>query len=130
MEAVIDFSFLGSKITGAGDRGHEIKTLVLWKESFDKPRHHIKKQRHHFTNKSPNSQSYGFSSSHVQCKSWTIKKAEHHRTDVFELCCWRRLLRVPWTSRRSNQSIRIFIGRTDARLLSSTLCGFLKFISI
>ena len=65
VEAVIDFSFLGSKITGDGDRSHEIKTRVLWKESFDKPRHHIKKQRHHVTNKSPNSQSYGFSSSHV-----------------------------------------------------------------
>ena len=54
------------------------------------------------------------------CESWTIKKAEHQRTDAFELCCWRRLLTVPWTARRSNQSILkeislgIFIGRTDA----------------
>ena len=51
------------------------------------------------------------------CKSWTIKKAELQRIDAFELWCWRRLLRVPWTARRSNQSIlndRIFIGRTDA----------------
>ena len=55
------------------------------------------------------------------CESWTIKKAEHQRTDVFELWCWRRLLRVPWTARRSNQSIlkeisesEIFIGTTDA----------------
>ena len=55
----------------------KLKDTVLWKESFDKPRHHIKNQRHHFTNKSPNSQSYGFSNSHVQYKSWTIKKAEH-----------------------------------------------------
>ena len=57
-------------------------------------------QRHYFTNKGPSSQSYGFSSSHVGCESWTIKKA-----DAFELWCWRRLLRVPWTARRSNQSI-------------------------
>ena len=55
------------------------------------------------------------------CESWTIKKAEHQRTDAFELCCWRRLLRVPWTARRSNQLIPkeiipkgIFIGRIDA----------------
>ena len=54
------------------------------------------------------------------CESWTIRKAEHQRTDVFELCCWKGLLRVPWTARRSNQSIHkrnqpwIFIGRTDA----------------
>ena len=54
------------------------------------------------------------------CESWTVKKAEHRRIDAFELCCWRRLLRVPWTVRRSNQSILkeispgVFIGRTDA----------------
>ena len=64
------------------------------------------KQRHYFTNKDPYSQSYGFSSSHVWiCERWTIKKAEHRRTDDFELWCWRRLLRIPWTARRSNQSI-------------------------
>ena len=51
------------------------------------------------------SQSYFFSSSHVRCESWTIKKAESQRIDAFELWCWRRLLRVPWTARRSNQSI-------------------------
>ena len=51
------------------------------------------------------------------CESWTIKKAEHQRIDAFELWCWRRLLRVPWTARRSNQSIlkEIIIGRTDAK---------------
>ena len=47
------------------------------------------------------------------CESWTVKKAEHRRIDAFELWCWRRLLRVPWTARRSNQSW-VFIGRTDA----------------
>ena len=70
----------------------------LWQTSC------IKKQKHHFTNKGPWSQSYGFSSSHV--RMWeTIKKAERWRTDAFELWCWRRCLRFPWTARRSNQSI-------------------------
>ena len=58
-----------------------------------------------FADKSSYSQSYGFSSSHVQMECWAIKKAEHQRIDAFELWCWRRLLRVPWTPRRSNQSI-------------------------
>ena len=56
-------------------------------------------------NKGPSSQGYGFSSSHVWIGSWTIKKAECQRIDAFELWCWRRLLKVPWTARRSNQSI-------------------------
>ena len=75
-------------------------------ESYAKPRQCIKKQRHHFANTGPQGQSYGFSRSHVYIyESWTLKKAEHQRIDVFELWCWRRLLRVPWTARRSNQSI-------------------------
>ena len=65
METVTDFIFLGSKITADGDCSHEIKTLAPWKKSYDQPRQHIKKQRHHFADKSPYSQSYGFSSSHV-----------------------------------------------------------------
>ena len=81
------------------------KTLAPWKESYDQPRQHIKKQRHYFANKGPSSQGYGFSSSHVWMWSWTIKKAESWRIDAFELWCWRRLLRVPWTTRSSNQSI-------------------------
>ena len=64
-----------------------------------------REQKHHFTDRSPSSQSYGFSSSHVQWVSWTIKKAECWRIDAFKLWCYRRLLRVPWTARRSNQSI-------------------------
>ena len=66
---------------------------------------HIKKQRHCFADKGPSSQSYSFSSSQYGCESWTIKKVECQRIDAFELWCWRRLLRVPWTARRSNQSI-------------------------
>ena len=56
-------------------------------------------------NKGPSSQSYGFPVVMYGCESWNIKKAEHQRIDTFELWCWRRLLRVPWTARRSNQSI-------------------------
>ena len=65
METVTDFIFLGSKITADGDCSHEIKTLAPWKKSYDKPKQRIKKQRHHFADKGPVSQSYGFSSSHV-----------------------------------------------------------------
>ena len=80
--------------------------LTPWKESYDQPRQHIKKQRHYFANKSLSSQDYGFSSGHMYgYESWTIKEAEHRRIDAFERWCWRRLLRVPWTARRSNQSI-------------------------
>ena len=76
--------------------------LLLWKKSYDPTRQHIKKLRHCFADKGPSNQSYGFPSSHM---SWTIKKAEHRRIDAFELWCWRRLLRTPWTAWRSNQSI-------------------------
>jgi len=79
--------------------------LIAWKESYDQVRQHIKKQRHYFANKGPSSQGYGFSSSHVWIESWTIKKADHQRIDAFELWYWRRLLRVTWTARTSNQSI-------------------------
>ena len=60
---------------------------------------------HYFANKGPSSQGYGFSSDHVWSESWTVKKVECRRIDGFELWCWRRLLRVPWTARRSNQYI-------------------------
>ena len=79
-----------------------LKTLAPWKKIYDQPRQHIKKQRHYFANKGPSSQGYYFSCMDV---SWTIKKVEHQRTDAFELWCWRRLMIVPWTARRSNQSI-------------------------
>ena len=65
VETVADFIFLGSKITADGDSSHEIKTLALWKKSYDQPRQHIKKQRRYFANKDPSSQGYGFSSGHV-----------------------------------------------------------------
>ena len=84
----------------------KFKDLAPWKKSYDKPGQHIKKQRHQFANQGPYSQIYDFSSSHVYgYESWTIKKAEDWRTDVFKLWCWIRVLRVSWTTRRSNQSI-------------------------
>ena len=83
----------------------KLKMLDPWKKSYDQPRQHIKKQRHNFANKGPSSQGYGFPVTVYGCESWTIKKAEHWRIDSFELWCWRRLLRVPWTARSWNQSI-------------------------
>ena len=77
-----------------------------WKKSCEQPRQHIKRQGHYFANKGLSSQGNGVSSSHIWM--WEldcIKKAEYQRIDAFELWCWRRLLRVPWTARRSNQSI-------------------------
>ena len=79
--------------------------LAPWKQNYDKPRQHIKKQRHHFSNKGPSSQSYVFPVVMYGCQSWTIKKAERQKFDAFELWCWRRLLRVPWTPRRYSHSI-------------------------
>ena len=79
--------------------------LVPWKKSYDKARWHIKKQRHYFANKGPYSQRFGFLIVMYGCESWAIKKTECQSIDAFELWCWRRLLRVPWTARRSNQSI-------------------------
>ena len=79
--------------------------LAPWKKNYDQPRQHIKKQRHYFTKKVCLVKAMVFSVVMYECESWTIKKAEHWRIDAFELWCWRRLLRVSWTSRRSNQSI-------------------------
>ena len=79
--------------------------LAPWKKSYDKPWQCVKKQTHYFADKCPYSQSYGFPVVMYGCESWTIKKAEHQRIDAFELWCYKTLLRVPWTARRSNQSI-------------------------
>ena len=73
--------------------------IASWQESYDKPRQCVEKQRHYSTNTGL------WSSQSCGCESWTIKKEEHQRIDAFKLWCWRRLLRVPWTAKRSNQSI-------------------------
>ena len=82
----------------------KLKTLAPWKKSYDQPRHHIKKQRHYFANKGTSSQSYGFSSSHVWMWELDHKESWAPKNWCFKLWCW-RLLRVPWTARRSNLSI-------------------------
>ena len=79
--------------------------IASWKEGYDKPRPHSKKQRHHFSDKSPYSQAVVFPAVVYGCESWTLKNEEHERIDAFDLWCWRRLLRVPWTARGSDQSI-------------------------
>ena len=93
------FYFLGSKITADGDCSQEIKRrLLLGRKvmtNLDGP----------FANKGPYSQSYGFPVVRYRCENWTIKKAECWKIDAFKLWCRRRLLRIPWTARRSNQSI-------------------------
>ena len=76
-----------------------------WSKPQSAPRQHIKKQRHHFAKKGHIVKAVVFPVVTYRCESWTINKAEHQRTDAFKLWCWRRLLRVPWTARRSNQSI-------------------------
>ena len=83
----------------------KLKTLTPWKKSYDQPRQHIEKQRHYFANKGMSSQGYSFPVVMYACESWTINKAERQRIDAFALWRWRRLLRVTWTDRRSNQSI-------------------------
>ena len=86
-------------------------TKPSWKECYDKPRQHIKKQRHHSADRGPNSLSYRFPSIMYGCECWTIKKVELWKFDAFKLWCWRKLLRVCWTTRRSNQSILKEINR-------------------
>ena len=81
------------------------KMLIPWKESYNQPKQHIKKQRHYFVNKGPSIKAMVFPVVMYGCESWTIKKAERRTIDGFELWCWRRLLRVPWTARTSNQSV-------------------------
>ena len=97
--------FLRSKITADGDCSHEIKRCSLLGRKAVTNLDSVLKSRQYFANKGPSSQRYSISSSHVWMTCWTIKKAKHQRINAFELWYWRRLLRVPWTAGRSNQSI-------------------------
>ena len=81
------------------------KLITPWKERYDQPRQHIKKRDITLPTKVRLVKAMVFPVVMYGCESWTIKKAERRRIDAFELWCWRRLLRVPWTARRSNQSI-------------------------
>ena len=106
METVADFVFLGSKITADGDCSHEIKRCLLLGRKLMTNLHSILKSRDitlltqvHLV------KAIVFLVVMYGCESWTAKKAEHRRMDGFELWCWRRFMRVPWTARRSNKSI-------------------------
>ena len=106
METVTNFIFLGSKITADGDCSHEIKRhLLLGRQAMTNLDSIIKNRDITLLTKVHLVKTMVFPVVMYGCESWTIKKAEHQRVYVFELWCWRRLLRVPWTARRSNQSI-------------------------
>ena len=106
METVTDFIFLGSKITADGDYSHEIKRCLLLGRKAMTNLDTIVKSRHiTLRTKVCLVKAVVLPVVMYGCESWTTKKAEHRRIDAFELWCWRRLLRVPWTARRSNQSI-------------------------
>ena len=106
MERVIDFIFLGSKITADGDCSHEIKRcLLLGRKAMTNLDSIVKSRDITLPTKVHLAKAMVFPVVTHGCESWTIKKADHRRIDAFELWSWRRLLRVPWTIRRSNQSI-------------------------
>ena len=106
MEAVTDFISLGSKITADGDCSHEIKRrLLLGRKVMTNLDSIFKNRDITLPTKVCLVKAMVFPVVMYGCESWTAKKAELQRIDAFELWCWRRLLRVPWTARRSNQSI-------------------------
>ena len=106
METVTDFIFLGSKITEDGDCSHEIKRhLLLGRKAMTNLDSMLKIQDITLPTKIHLVKAMVFPLVMYGCESWTVKKAERWRINAFKLWCWRRLLRVPWTARRSNQSI-------------------------
>ena len=106
MATVRDFIFLGSKITADGDCSHEIsRHLVLGRKVMTNLDSILKSRDIILPTKVCLVKAMVFPLVMYGCESWTMKKTEHWRIDAFELWCWRRLLRVPWTARRSNQSI-------------------------
>ena len=106
METVTDFIFGGSRITADGDCSHEIKRRsLLWRKVMTNLDSILKSKDITLPTKIHLVKAMVFPIVTYGCESWTLKKAEHRRIDAFELWCWRRFLRVPWTARRSNQSI-------------------------
>ena len=106
VETMSDFIFLGSKTTADGDCSHEIKRCLLLRKKVMTNLDSILKSRNiTLPTKIRLIKAMVFPVVMYRCESWTVKKAERQSIDVFELWCWRRLLRVPWTARRSNQSI-------------------------
>ena len=124
VETVTDY-FLGSKITADGDCSHEIKRLLLLgRKVMTNLDSILKSQRHYFANKGPSSQGYGFFSSHIWMWELDYKESWVLNNWCFCSVCWRRLLRVLGTARRSNQGNQswIFIGRTDVETETLILC--------
>ena len=106
METMRDFIFLGSKITADGECSHEIKRhLLLGIKTMTNLDSILKNRDITLLTKVHLVKAVVFPAVVYGCESWTIKKAEHLRIDAFKLCCWRRLLKVPWTAGRSNQFI-------------------------
>ena len=119
VDTVSDFIFGGSKITADGDCSHEIKRrLLLGRKVMTNLDSIFKSRNITLPTKVCLVKAMVFPVVMYGCESWTVKKAEHRRSDAFEVWCWRRLLRIPWTARRSNHSKGdqswVFIGRTDA----------------
>ena len=105
-ETVTDFHYFGSKSTGNGDCSHEIKRhLLLGRKAMTNLDSILQSQGTTLLTKVHLVRAMVFPIAIYECESWTIKKAEYQRIDAFELWCWRRLLKVPWTARSSNQSI-------------------------
>ena len=129
VETVSDFILGGSKITADGHCSHEIKRrLLLGRKVMTNLDSILKRRDITLPTKVCLVKAMVFPVLMYGCESWTIKKAECQRIDAFELWCWRRLLRVPWTTRRSSQSISspgdqswVFIGRTDTEAETSIL---------
>ena len=126
VETVADFNFLGSKITADGDCSHEIKRrLLLGRKVMTNLDSILKSRDITLPTKVHLVKAMVFPVVIYGCESWTVKKAECQRIDAFEVWCWRRLLRVPWTARRSNQSkgdqSQVFIERTDAKAQTPVL---------
>ena len=106
VETVADFIFLGSKITADGDCSHEIKRrLLLGRKAMTNLNSILKSRDVTLSMKVHLVRAMVFPVVTYGCESWSTKNAEHRSIDAFEMWCWRRLLRVPWTARRSNQSI-------------------------
>ena len=131
MEIVTDFIFGGSKISADGECSHEIKRrLLLGRKAMTSLDSILKHRDITLPTKVHLVKAMIFPVVMYGCASWTIKKAEHQRVDAFELWCWRRLLRVPWTARRSNQSILLPSIFPSTRAFSSESTLYIRRQSI
>ena len=111
MEVVIKFLFLGSKITADNDCSHEIgRYLLLGRSAMTNPDSVLKSRNITLPKKVHRVKAMVFPVVTYSCESWSVKKAEHERIDAFKLWCWIRFLKVPWTARRSNQSVTMEIN--------------------